>query len=68
MEQNILNRLEHEALAQYIATKKWGFFAKLFRSSQIEIEKKQFIATYIAEHFTEQLTQELNQYHGHLME
>ena len=68
MEQNALRRLESEALEQYIATKKWGFFAKLFRSSQIEIEKKQYIAAYITEHFTEQLTQELNQYHEHLIE
>ena len=68
IEQNALRRLESEALEQYMATKKWGFFAKLFRSSQIEIEKKQYIAAYIAEHFTEQLTQELNQYHEHLIE
>lgn len=68
IEQNALRRLESEALEQYIATKKWGFFAKLFRSSQIEIEKKQYIAAYIAEHFTEQLTQELNEYHEHLIE
>lgn len=68
IEQNALRRLESEALEQYMATKKWGFFAKLFHSSQIEIEKKQFIAAYIAEHFTEQLTQELNQYHEHLIE
>ena len=68
MEQNVLNRLENEALEHYIATKKWGFFAKLFRSSQIESEKKQYIAAYIAEHFTEQLMQELNQYYEHLVE
>lgn len=68
IEQNALRRLESEALEQYMATKKWGFFAKLFHSSQIEIEKKQYIAAYIAEHFTEQLTQELNQYHEHLIE
>ncbi|OCS84584.1 hypothetical protein A6M13_03120 [Caryophanon tenue] len=68
IEQNALRRLESEALEQYMATKKWGFFAKLFPSSQIEIEKKQYIAAYIAEHFTEQLTQELNQYHEHLIE
>lgn len=68
IEQNALRRLESEALEQYMATKKWGFFAKLFRSSQIEIEKKQYITAYIAEHFTEQLTQELNQYHEHLIE
>ncbi len=68
IEQNALRRLESEALEQYMATKKWGFFAKLFHSSQIEIEKKQYIAAYIDEHFTEQLTQELNQYHEHLIE
>ena len=68
IEQNVLNRLKNEALEQYMATKKWGFFAKLFHSSQIEIEKRQYIAAYIDEHFTEQLTQELNQYHEHLIE
>ena len=68
IEQNALRRLESEALEQYMATKKWGFFAKLFHSSQIEIEKRQYIAAYIDEHFTEQLTQELNQYHKHLIE
>ena len=68
IEQNALRRLESKALEQYMATKKWGFFAKLFHSSQIEIEKKQYIAAYIDEHFTEQLTQELNQYHEHLIE
>lgn len=68
IEQNALRRLESEALEQYMATKKWGFFAKLFRSSQIEIEKKQYTAAYINERFTEQLTQELNQYHGHLLD
>ena len=68
MKQSILNRLEHEALQQYIATKKWGFFAKLFRSSQIEIDKKQYIAAYVDEHFAEQFTQEMTQYHEHLVE
>ncbi|MER2129286.1 DNA primase [Solibacillus sp.] len=68
IEQNVLNRLENEALEQYMATKNWGFFAKLFHSSQIEIERRQYIAAYIDEHFTEQLTQELNQYHEHLIE
>ena len=68
IEQNALRRLESEALEQYMATKKWGFFAKLFHSSQIEIEKKQYIAAYIDEHFTEQLPQEMTQYHEHLVE
>ena len=68
IEQNALRRLESEALEQYMATKKWGFFAKLFRSSQIEMEQKQYIAAYINEHFAAQLTQELSQYHGHLVE
>ncbi|GED65606.1 DNA primase [Lysinibacillus fusiformis] len=68
IEQSVLKRLENEALIQYAATKGWQFFGKLFRSTQIEIEKKQYIAAYIDEHFSEQLTQELHQYHERLVE
>lgn len=68
IEQSVLNRLESEAITQYAATKGWRIIGKLFRSTQIEIEKKQYIAAYIDEHFSEQLTQELHQYHERLME
>lgn len=68
IEQNVLNRLENEALTQYAATKGWQLFGKLFRSTQIEIEKKQYIATYINEHFSEQMTHALHEYHEHMVE
>ena len=68
IERNVLNRLEDEALTQYAATKGWQLFRKLFRSTQIEIEKKQYIAAYVDEHFPEQLKQELQQYHERLVE
>lgn len=67
IEQSVLNRLESEAITQYAATKGWRIIGKLFRSTQIEIEKKQYIAAYIDEHFSEQLTQELHQYHERLL-
>ena len=68
IEQKVLRRLEKEALEQYIATKKGGLFLKIFRLSQIEIEKKQYIAAYVDKHFSEQLKQELHQYHERLVE
>jgi hypothetical protein len=67
IEQSVLIRLENEALMQY-AAKGSQIFGKLFRSTRLEIEKKQFIAAYIDEHFSEQLTQELHQYHKRLVE
>lgn len=63
IEQTVLKHLESEALTQYIATKGRQFFRKLFYSTQIEIEKKQYIAAYIEEHFPEQLKQALHRYH-----
>ncbi|KOS66252.1 DNA primase [Lysinibacillus contaminans] len=68
IEQSVLNRLENEALTQYAATNGWQLFGKLFRSTQIEIEKKQYIAAYIEEHFPERLKEELHQYHERLVE
>ncbi|MEK4231387.1 hypothetical protein [Solibacillus sp. FSL H8-0538] len=67
IEQSVLNRLENEALTQYAATKGWQLFGKLFNSARIEIEKKQYIAAYIEEHFSEQLTQALHEYHERLV-
>jgi len=68
IEQSVLNRLENEALTQYAKTKGWQLFGKLFNSTQIEIEKKQYIAAYIEEHFPERLKQELHHYHERLVE
>ena len=58
----------YEALAQYAKTKRWQLFGKLFRSTQLEIEKKQDIAAYVEEHFPERLKEELHQYHERLVE
>ncbi|MEK4701940.1 DNA primase [Solibacillus sp. FSL R7-0668] len=68
IEQTVLKRLESEALTQYATTKGRQFFRKLFYSTQIEIEKKQYIAAYIEEHFPEQLKQALHRYHERVVE
>lgn len=68
IERNVLNRLENEALTQYAATKGRQLFRKLFHSTQLEMEKKQYIAAYIEEHFLEHFKQELHQYHARLVE
>ena len=67
IEQTVLNRLQTEALERYVAKKKWQPFRKIFNSAQIEIEKKQYIAAYIEEHFSGQLTQTLHEYHERLV-
>ena len=63
LEQSVLHHLETEALTQYAKEKGWQLFAKLFHSTHIEIEKKQYIAAYIEKHFPERLQQALEQYH-----
>ena len=68
IEQSVLNRLQNEALSHYAVTKGWQPFRKLFRSTHIEIQKKQYIAAYIEEHFSEQMTQALHEYHERLIE
>ena len=42
--------------------KKWRVFAKLFRSSQLEIEKEQFIEAFIKQHLQENLMVEFQKY------
>ncbi len=68
LEQTILNRLENEALERYATENKWRPFGNFFRSTQIEIKKKQYIANYIEKNFSKQLTQALHEYHEHLVE
>lgn len=68
IEQTVLNRLQNEALQRYIEEQKTPFFRKLFRSAEIEIEKENYIAAYIAEHFSKQLTQELLDYHAQFVD
>lgn len=67
IEQTVLNRLQNEAAQQYTQQKK-PFFHKLFRSTQLEIEKKLFIAAYIEENFSKQLTIALHEYHKQSLE
>lgn len=68
IEQTVLNRLQNEALQRYVEEKKTSFFRKLFHSAQIEVEKESYIAAYIAEHFSKQLTQELLEYHAQFVD
>lgn len=63
IEQLVLSRLQNEAVQQYSQQKKPTLFQKLFRSAQLEVDKKLYIAAYIEEKFTKQLTQALLEYH-----
>lgn len=67
IEQTVLNRLQNEAVQQYTQQKK-PLFQKLFRSAQIEIDKKRYIAAYIEEHYSKQLTLALHEYHKQSLE
>ena len=49
MENEVVATLRTEALEQFATQKKPGIFAKLFRSSQIELEKERFINQYLVE-------------------
>jgi len=41
-----------------------SFFKRMFRSSQIEMEKEQFVLNYISTHLEERLEVALNDYYG----
>ena len=62
IESNVTNKLRSEALQEFMQQKKWGFFAKLFRSSHYELEKEQFIEAYIKLHLQEHLLEALKKY------
>ena len=64
IENEVVSILRTEALEQFAAKKKSGFFAKLFRSSQIELEKERFINQYLAKHLSKRLDQALKEYHN----
>jgi len=55
--------LRTEALEQFAEQKKSDFFAKLFRSAQVELEKERFINQYLAKHLSKRLNQALRDYH-----
>lgn len=63
IEQEVVQDLRNEALEAFSSQKNAGIFAKVFRPSQIEKEKEQFIATYITSHLTERLEIALGEYH-----
>ena len=63
IEQTVLNRLQNEAIQLYTQQKRKPIFQKLFRSTQLEVEKKLYITAYIEENFSKQLTFALQEYH-----
>ncbi|MFB7160340.1 MULTISPECIES: hypothetical protein [unclassified Lysinibacillus] len=64
IENEIVSTLRTEALQQYSIENKAGYFRKLFRSSQIEMEKEQFVLSYISKYLEERLEVALNNYYG----
>jgi len=64
IENEIVSTLRTEALQQFALENKSGIFAKLFRASQIEMEKEQFVFGYISQHLEERLEAALNTYYG----
>lgn len=68
IEQKVLNRLQNEAIQLYTQQKEAPIFRKLFRSTQVEIEKKLYITAYIEENFSKQLTTALHEYHKQSLE
>lgn len=63
IENEVVSTLRTEALEQFAEQKKSGIFAKLFRSSQVELEKERFINQYLAKHLPKRLDQALREYH-----
>ncbi|MFJ8511865.1 hypothetical protein [Lysinibacillus xylanilyticus] len=64
IENEIVSTLRTEALQQFSTENKAGFFSKMFRSSHIEMEKEQFVLSYISKHLEERLEVALNNYYG----
>ncbi|KOP80760.1 hypothetical protein AMS59_05185 [Lysinibacillus sp. FJAT-14745] len=64
IENEIVSTLRTEALQQFSTENKAGLFTKIFRSSQIEMEKEQFVLSYISKHLEERLEIALNDYYG----
>jgi len=64
IENEIVSILRTEALQQFSQERKVGFFMKMFRSSQIEMEKEQFALSYISKNLEERLETTLNNYYG----
>ena len=64
IETNVINSLRNKALLSFMAQKKWPLFAKLFRSTQFELEKEQFIEAFIKQHLQENLLVEFKKYNN----
>lgn len=63
IENEIVSTLRTEALQQYSQNNKVGFFTKFFKSAQIEMDKEQFVLSYISKHLEERLEIALNNYY-----
>lgn len=63
IENEIVSTLRTEALQQYSQNHKVGFFTKFFKSAQIEMDKEQFVLSYISKHLEERLEIALNKYY-----
>ncbi len=64
IENEIVSMLRTEALQQFSINNQVSFFKRMFRSSQIEMEKEQFVLNYISTHLEERLEVALNDYYG----
>lgn len=64
IENEIVSTLRTEALQQFSMNNQVSFFKRMFRSSQIEMEKEQFVLNYISIHLEERLEVALNDYYG----
>ncbi|WP_291757888.1 hypothetical protein [Lysinibacillus sp. UBA5990] len=64
IENEIVSTLRTEALQQFSMNNQVSFFKRMFRTSQIEMEKEQFVLNYISTHLEERLEVALNDYYG----
>jgi len=64
IENEIVSMLRTEALQQFSINNQVSFFKRMFRSSQIEMEKEQFVLNYISTHLEKRLEVALNDYYG----
>ena len=63
IENEVASALRTEAIQQFSTQNKPSFFTKIFRSSQIELEKEQFVLEYITKHLTDRLELALIEYY-----
>ncbi|MEF7492989.1 hypothetical protein V4V34_00260 [Lysinibacillus sphaericus] len=63
IENEIVSTLRTEALQQFSMKNQVSFFKRMFRSSQIDMEKEQFVLNYISTHLEERLEVALSEYY-----